>query len=158
MKTHFNQAEAVPPADALQHQLVALVTQLGDPAQVQTGIFRQLLQLAREHGVAAEEFRHRLVRAGLAYSRASELKVVLTADTVCADFLKPAAASERLSWRQALQAARTLREQNETRTTPLERLAARVAALLHRTGQSELPVPGGWLVLELRAGDLETLS
>ena len=158
MKTQFNPSEAGPPADALQHQLVALVTQLGDPAQVQTGIFRQLLQLAREHGVAAEEFRHRLVRAGLAYSRASELKVVLAADSVCADFLKPAAAPERLSWRQALRAARTLRQQNEPGGSARDRLAARVAALLHRTGQSELPVPGGWLVLELRAGDLETLS
>jgi len=144
-------------ADPVQAELEALVKKLRDITEAAPDIFRQLCGLARTHGLDPEEFRRRLVQAGLAYSRASELKTVLASAEQCTAFLQPPDFPGRQSWQETLAAARSERLQNEAGHTLEQQLAAQVAGRLHQLGQAALPVTGGWLVLESRAGDLEAL-
>ena len=154
-KSKFNPRD---PADPLQAQLRVLVAQLHAHTEAAPEIFRQFCRLARAHELDPEDFRQRLVQAGLTYSRVSELKTVLASNGHCTAFLLPPGDSGRESWRTALKEARCEKIRNETGQTALQQLAARVAGLMHRTKQTSLPLLGGRLWLEPRAGDLESLS
>lgn len=74
------------------------------------GKFRRLCRLAVEWGIDPETYRQILVAAGLAKSRASELKRVLECPAVCAAFVDEA---ESKTWNEALLEARQLGQSPE---------------------------------------------
>jgi hypothetical protein len=67
------------------------------------GSFRQLCRLAHEWGIDPESYRRLLVGAGLAKSRASEIKSVLESPLVCKAFIRP---TNSIGWNTALQQSR----------------------------------------------------
>jgi hypothetical protein len=144
------------PADrqALQKQIVALVTEF--EAALKTAqnrvprIFRSLCRLAQAWQMNAEEFRCRLVRAGLPASRASEIKTVLSVDTISARFI-----SGDMTWRKALSQARNHLQAQEG-IGPTEQLAAKIVAMMHRARQPVFEINEG--TFELICADFPLIA
>lgn len=67
------------------------------------GRFRELCRLARDWDVDPESFRKLLIRARMSGARASEIKAVLEATSVCREFSRE---KDPISWKQALEEAR----------------------------------------------------
>jgi len=165
--------ETVAAADELQQEIQALVQALKDALEQSPDIYRKICQLACTHRVGAEDYRSRLVRAGMAPARACDFKTLLRSPSHCEAFLRPRGAVGRHSWSQALRGARsaargeelgldfgsTAKFEKRTLEERMERalLAAQVAGLLHRSGSSRCEVAGGTLALTSRVGHLDAL-
>lgn len=129
------------PEDKLQIAIVALIKALAEDEGAKEGVFRNFCKLAIRCSANPEEFRCRLVRAGLPKSRASEIKAVLMAETVARGF-----AQGESTWQKALENARSdLRQQDKA-----HQLAARIAAQMYLMGIFALKINGGVFELESR--------
>jgi len=136
-------------SQAVQSQIASLVARLQAALEAQPNICRKLCRLALDHQMSAELFRRRLVQAGLAFSRASELKIVYAARAECARFLAPVSPQ---SWRTTLTNARKANcrgklGRTDDREAQLALAAAPIAGLLHRLLVLKCPVEGGMLTL-----------
>jgi hypothetical protein len=105
------------------------------------GYFRIFCLLAGRWNMDDEEFRGRLVRAGLPASRASEIKTVLSVKGIKEKFIK-----KNMSWKPALLAARASLHAAQG-FDPTQELASEIVALMHRNGLSEFEHPQGTLYL-----------
>ena len=130
-----------PDSDGLQNIIVALVTEfeaaMATARERVPGIFRRLCLLGQEWQMNDEEFRGRLVRAGLPASRASELKTVFSVDHCRVGFI-----SGNIVWKKALPMARAHLNAQE-RFGPAEELAAQIVALMHRIPEPVLDILEG---------------
>lgn len=131
--------------DDLQIKIVALVADF--EAALKTardripGIFRKLCALAQIWQLDAEQFRSRLVRAGLPHSRASEIKSVLSVAGIRTAFIEG-----KISWRKALPEARERLRAGE-HFGAVEELAAQIVSTMHRNGLSEFQTQYGTFTL-----------
>jgi hypothetical protein len=104
------------------------------------GLFRLFCLLADRWKMDEEEFRGRLVCAGLAASRASEIKTVLSVKGIKEKFIKGT------SWKTALSAARASLRAGEGFDSTQE-LASKVVAHMHRNGLRVFEHPAGTFCL-----------
>ncbi len=141
--------------DALQQEVEALVREWQAAQEQKPERFRLLCRLACRHRVNPEDFRSRLVRAGLPYSRASELKIILQSDAQAAAFLGESGPPQ--SWRATLAAARNEALERDYGLTDLDILAARLAGRLYGEKRLRLEFPTGDLVLEPHGDELNRL-
>lgn len=141
----------------VQGQIAILVTRLLASLEAPTNVCRKLCQLALNHKMSPEDFRRRLVQAGLPCSRASELKSVFDVKGECAKFLAPV---NPQSWRTTLDQAREssrradlgLIAESEAKMT---RVAAKIAGRMHRHGVFTERVQGGVLTLVAKDAALD---
>jgi len=138
----------------VQAALEAAVREFKAHLEVLPEIRRRMLRVARQYRLSPEDFRSRLVRAGLKPPRASELKTVLAAPDSCDAFLGQA----HQPWEETLAGARLYLAQKEFGLTPPALLAARIAGLMFKSRVASLPAAGGLLVLEPMPVDLESVS
>lgn len=137
-----------------EESLAELAQQLQALIEAPEEIRRQLCAIGLGEGYQPEEFRCRLMQAGLSYSLASELKTVLQAKEQCRAFLKAPGEAGRQSWVATLAAARAGLAQEKYQLTAADQLAARVAGLFHKTRRRTVAHAAGVLTLELRPGEL----
>lgn len=120
------------PAPGLQARIQQLVDWFQREERALPGVCRELCQLADRHQLDPEDFRRRLVQAGLAGSRASELKLVCQTPEALQKFL---AEKDPRSWRRTLADARTrakLAALAGERRSRVDLRLAQLAGLLHR--------------------------
>jgi hypothetical protein len=129
---------------ALQQRIQSLVGDLHAADAAVPSVFRNLCRLARdwESRMNAEAFRSRLVRAGLAASRASEIKTVLRSQ------FRDRFIAGRLTWPRTLAKAR----RQIWQLTQLHQSAARVAGLMHRHRIFRVARRAGSFELQVRPG------
>lgn len=144
-----------PFADAIQATIKAIVDFLLEAGDQHPELRRSLCRLAQTHGLAAEEFRHRLVQAGLPYPHASELKCLLLAPAALAQFLDPV---KPVAWRKSLAAARAEADRREGQMDALTWLASRVAATLWCTARPYYQVGDCFLTVRRGGGNLDELA
>jgi hypothetical protein len=125
-------ADGDTPADPIQQQIEALVGTLsGDNESGE--VFRGLCTLALKWQLSPDDFRARLVRAGLHDSRASELKMVLMHHDIVRDFL-----NRSKPWADALADSR--KEWAANKPSTLKEAAARVVRLIYRLKKMEAEI------------------
>jgi hypothetical protein len=133
----------------LQSEIEALMTALRASQRRRPEIFREFCKLAQCAKIGPEEFRNRLVRAGLAESRASEIKSVISDEGCTARFIAGGV------WKDALRDARLALHAKEG-FGELEELGAMIAGLMHREDVQSVTVPLG--VFELRPREVNLLA
>jgi len=143
-----SQPDSPPKADELQARIEILVASLKQAGVDVPGVFRGFCLLARGWKSAPEEFRGRLVRAGLPASRASEIKTLLSVPEWRDRFI-----NRETSWQKSLKAARVCLHAQEG-FDPLHELAATLVAIMHRHGIRRLDHPLGTIHLRDRGSSL----
>jgi len=118
-------------------------------------LFRGLCELYKRSGLSAREFEEKLKETELLESRISEIKAITTQAEICAKFI-----AKKLTWNQALQAAR------DAAPSALERLGSLLTSLLvlneddwpnnavHGTWKWERIDPGHHRFTKARVGSL----
>jgi hypothetical protein len=134
--------------DELQKKIRQLITAFYAEAEQIPQIYWQLCGLAKAHRLGAEQFRQRLLRAGLEGSHASELKRVYGCRAEREKFLRD---PQTYSWRQTLATAQDLEKRKSfpATATASDLLLAELAGQMHRAGVSRFCV--GHLEFELSA-------
>jgi hypothetical protein len=139
-----NKATDPAPMENVQQEIVALVKEFQAAElyaeQRVPGLFRTFCRLADRWKMDEEEFRGRLVRAGLPASRASEIKTVLSVKGIRGQFIKG------MSWKVALSCARAHLNAAEG-FDPTQEIASEIVARMHRNGLSEFEHPHGTFYL-----------
>lgn len=133
----------------LQSEIEALMAVLRASKERRPDIFREFCKLAQRAKIGPEEFRNRLVRAGLAQSRASEIKSVISDEGCMARFIAGGV------WKDALRDARSASHAKEG-FGELEELGAMIAGLMHREDVQSVTIPLG--VFELRPRTVDLLA
>jgi hypothetical protein len=136
-----SQPPSPPKTNELQAQIETLVAALKQAGANIPGVFRGFCLLARGWKSDPEEFRGRLVRAGLRPSRASELKTLLSATELRDGFIR-----RETSWQKSLKAARAWLHAQEG-FDPLHELAATLVGIMHRQGIMRIHHPLGTIHL-----------
>lgn len=144
-----------PFVDEIQAPIKVIVGFLLEAGDQHPELRRSLCRLAQTHGLEAEEFRHRLVQAGLPYPHASELKRLLLAPAALARFLDPVMP---VAWRKSLAAARAEADRREGQMDARTWLASRVAAALWRTARPYYQVGDRFLTVRWGGGNLDELA
>jgi len=137
-------------SDPLQQRIIELVEEfeaaLKGAKEKVPEVFRSFCLLAHGWKMDPEEFRWRLVRAGLPASRASEIKAVLSVDKAKLAFITREPA---MSWAKALGLARAIMRGNYGFNN-VQELAAELVKLMHRSGQTSLEIQEGTFELRER--------
>jgi hypothetical protein len=127
-------------------ELVAKLNQLPEQATIAAeGRFRILCRMAKAWCIAPEEFRVRLMHAGMVSERASEIKSVLTVLACRDQFIK----DPKYSWKKALAESREIVQTNRG-LTPMRMLAAKLVGMMHRHGITRVTLPQGTFYLKLQ--------